>query len=366
MPPQATAYIALGSNLGDRRANIKNALDSLTAGRISLQRCTEPVETKPLGSSDQPKFLNAVAEIQTEFNPHDLLAKMLQVETELGRKRTHKWSPRTIDLDLLLYDDQAINSENLTIPHPQMHLRSFVLKPLCELNPNLIHPALNVTIADLAARLNGCDFVLNPNVPQLVSIAGVIGVGKTTLATKLSKQLNAELLLEPYDTNPFLPQVYAGRNDLALHCQLYFLLNRTDQLNPANFITAQMLFTDYIFEKDLIYATQLLDHDQLSVYDRLYPDCAQSVTKPVLAVYLRDTCENCLSRIHHRNRPYEQRINLDFLAALDRAYEQLFARWTACPVIKILKSEFDCTRPADINYLITQINAYCACETTDT
>ncbi len=358
MPPQATAYIALGSNLGDRHANLRNALDFLTADRITLRRCTEPVETEPLANPDQPKFLNAVAEIQTQFNPHDLLARMLQVETELGRERTQKWASRTIDVDLLFYDDRTINTENLTVPHKQMHLRSFVLKGLCKLNPNLVHPALNVTVTDLAARLNGRDFILNPNAPQLVSIAGLIGVGKTTLATRLSKQLNAELLLEPYDTNPFLPQVYAGRKDLALHSQLYFLLNRAEQLNPADFSASRLVFTDYIFEKDRIYARQLLSPDQLSIYENLYPACAQSVTKPVLVIYLTDMCENCLDRIHRRNRPYEQGIDVRFLSQLDTAHEQLFAQWTACPVIRISKCDFDCTRPADINYLITQINAY--------
>ena len=361
MPPQATAYIALGSNLGDRRAHLKNALDALAAtDGINLQCSTEPVETEPIANPNQPKYLNAVAQIQTGLDPHRLLNNLQNLETQLGRERKHKWDPRTIDLDLLLYDDRIINTENLTVPHSQLHLRSFVLKALCGLNPDLIHPVLNVSVTDLGARLNGRDFALNPQMPQLVSIAGLIGVGKTTLATKLSKQLKAELLLEPYDTNPFLPQVYAGRNDLALHSQLYFLLSRTSQLNPANFVPPQMLFTDYVFEKDRIYARQLLSPDQLSIYENLYPLCAQSVTRPVLVVYLRDTCQNCLDRIRRRNRPYEQKISLEFLAALDLAHEQLFARWTACPVIKISKSEFDCTRPTDINYLVTQINAYVA------
>jgi deoxyadenosine/deoxycytidine kinase len=243
-----------------------------------------------------------------------------------------------------------------------MHLRSFVLEGLCELNPDFVHPALGVQVSELAGRLNGDDFILDPQQPQLVSIAGLIGVGKTTLATKLSRRLNAELLLEPYDTNPFLPKVYAGKQDLALHSQLYFLLNRVEQLNQINFIAGQLIFTDYVFEKDLIYARQLLDEDQLSVYERLYPLCPVNVIKPVLVVYLRDTAENCLDRIHHRNRPYEQKIDTQFLSQLDAAYEQLFEKWTACPVIRISKSEFDCARPEDINYLITQINAYCACD----
>jgi 2-amino-4-hydroxy-6-hydroxymethyldihydropteridine diphosphokinase len=363
MSPPVTAYIGLGTNLGSKQENIRQACNRL--GELPDTKITavsSVIETGPLGPTEQPEFLNAVAETQTGLNPDELLAKLLEIETALGRDRKQKWGPRTIDLDLLLYGEKVVNSEDLTVPHSQMHLRSFVLKGLCELNPDIKHPALGVPVSELAERLNGGDFILKPQQPQLVSIAGLIGVGKTTLATKLSKRLNAELLLEPYDTNPFLPKVYAGKQDLALHSQLYFLLNRVEQLNPVNFIAGQLIFTDYVFEKDLIYARQLLDVDQLSIYERLYPLCPVNVAKPVLVIYLRDTAENCLDRIHHRNRPYEQKIDTQFLCRLDAAYEQLFAQWANCPLIRISKSEFDCTRPDDVDYLITQINAYCACD----
>jgi deoxyguanosine kinase len=363
MSPPVTAYIGLGTNLGSRRQNIQQACSKLgELPNTGLIAASTAMETEPLGPVDQPKFLNAVAEIETGLDPHDLLAKLLEIETAMGRRQTEKWGPRTIDLDLLLYADKVIDTEKLAVPHSQMHLRSFVLKGLCELNPEIIHPSLGVPVSELARRLNGCDFALDPQRPQLVSIAGLIGVGKTTLATKLSERLNTKLLLEPYDTNPFLPQVYAGRQDLALHCQLYFLLNRVEQLNPTNFMPARMLFTDYVFEKDPIYARQLLDADQLSIYERLYPLCPANVTRPVLVIYLHDTAENCLEQIHHRNRPYEQKIDTQFLSRLDTAYEQLFEKWTACPVIRISKSEFDCTRPDDVDYLIKQINAYCTCD----
>ena len=364
MAPQATAYIALGSNLGDRSAYIHNALDSLVAdAAISVIRTSELIETQPLGPQDQPKFLNAVTGIQTSLNPQQLLDTMFKIETHVGRCRGKKWAPRTIDLDLLLYDDQVIITDKLTVPHSQMHMRSFVLAGLCELAPDLVHPVLNVSVTELAGRLNGRDFALKPELPQLISIAGLIGVGKTTLATKLSEQLNAELLLEPYDTNPFLAKVYAGQNELALHSQLYFLLNRAEQLKPETLASAQLFFTDYIFEKDLIYARRLLDKDQLWVYERLYTACPEHVTKPVLVVYLRDTAENCLDRIHRRNRPYEQKIEPEFLSKLDTAYDSLFSDWMQCPLIKISKPEFDCTRQADIEYLINQINAYTVTET---
>jgi 2-amino-4-hydroxy-6-hydroxymethyldihydropteridine diphosphokinase len=363
MSPTVTVYIGLGANLGNRQENIQLACDKLSGlPQTKITAVSSTIETEPLGPIKQEKFLNAVAELQTDMSAGELLTKLLEIENAMARDRKQKWGPRTIDLDLLLYGDKIINSKDLNVPHSQMHLRSFVLKGLCELNPEIIHPELGVPVSELAGRLNGGDFILRPQQPQLVSIAGLIGVGKTTLATKLSKRLNAELLLEPYDTNPFLPKVYDGQQDLALHSQLYFLLNRVEQLNPVNFIAGQLIFTDYIFEKDLIYARQLLDADQLSVYQRLYLLCPVNVVKPVLVVYLRDTAENCLDRIHHRNRPYEQKIDTQFLSRLDVAYEQLFSQWTGCPVIRISKSEFDCTRPEDLDYLITQVDAYCTCD----
>ena len=163
MAPQATAYIALGSNLGDRSAYIQNALDFLvTDDAISLIRTSKLIETQPLGPQDQPKFLNAVTGIQTSLNPQQLLDTMFKIETDAGRCRGKKWAPRNIDLDLLLYDDQVIITDKLTVPHSQMHMRSFVLAGLCELAPDLVHPVLNVSVTELAGRLNGRDFALKP------------------------------------------------------------------------------------------------------------------------------------------------------------------------------------------------------------
>ncbi|MFA5424133.1 MAG: 2-amino-4-hydroxy-6-hydroxymethyldihydropteridine diphosphokinase [Phycisphaerae bacterium] len=366
MTISVTAYIGLGTNLGDRVQNIAQAKQALSGlKKTTLISASTEIETEPLGHTNQPKFLNAVAQINTELSPEELLAKLLEIETSLGRERKQKWASRTIDLDLLLYGDGIIESENLTVPHKQMHLRSFVLKGLCELDRQLIHPLLGVTVAELAARLNGCDYTLDAARPQYITIAGLIGVGKTTLATKLCGHLDADLLLEPYDTNPFLPKVYAGRQELALHCQLYFLLNRVEQLNPANFPLGRMLISDYVFEKDMIYAKRSLSSEQFAVYDSLYPDCAANVIKPILVIYMRDTAEHCLDRIHYRNRPYEQKLDTYFLSMLDADYEELFASWTNCPVIRLSTSEFDCTRPADMDYIISQISAYTTFKTAE-
>ncbi len=207
-----TAYIGLGSNLGNRKGHINSALKMLAEfSDIEVARVSELIETTPLAQAEQPEYLNAVAELRTTLSPEDLFKTLVNIETALGRIRQEKWSSRTIDLDILLFGQEVIDNPRLTVPHPQMHLRSFVLEGLCRLNGDLPHPVLKESVNELANRLAGCDFVPNPDLPQLVSIAGVIGVGKTTLAKKLSARLGCQMLPEPYDTNPFMPDVYAGK-----------------------------------------------------------------------------------------------------------------------------------------------------------
>ena len=356
---EITAYIGLGSNLGNRENYINSALKMLAeAAHIEVARVSELIETSPLAQAEQPEYLNAVAELRTTLSLEDLHKALLDIETSLGRIRQEKWSSRTIDLDILLFGSRVIDSPHLTIPHPQMHLRSFVLEGLCQLNGDLLHPVIKESVNELANRLNGCDFVLNPDLPQLVSIAGVIGVGKTTLAKKLSARLGCQMLPEPYDTNPFMPDVYAGKKDLALDSQLYFLTSRVEQLNHNTLKKGQIYITDYIFDKELIYSSQTLTQEQLTLYEKIYQPSKHKVTLPVLVIYLVDSTQNCLERIHKRNRPYEQKIEQRFLENLDAGYKQLLKHWKVCPVIRKQVSELDYTENANIDHLANQIKCY--------
>jgi 2-amino-4-hydroxy-6-hydroxymethyldihydropteridine diphosphokinase len=130
------AYIGLGANLGDREATIRAAADLLGAQRLS-----RIIETEPWGNEEQPKFLNAVAELETELEPRVLLDLLLDVEARLGRERdAMHWGPRLIDLDLLLYSDRIVEEPGLTVPHPFLHERLFALEPLAELAPDAVIP----------------------------------------------------------------------------------------------------------------------------------------------------------------------------------------------------------------------------------
>ncbi len=150
-----TAYVALGANLGDRAANLHRALELLEQSPgIEVIRASTFIENPAVGGpANSPAFLNGAAEISTTLRPRTLLDRLLEIEKKLGRVRSEKWSPRTIDLDLLLYGSQIIDEPGLTVPHPLMHERRFVLEPLSEIVPNVVHPIFNRTITDLLKSL---------------------------------------------------------------------------------------------------------------------------------------------------------------------------------------------------------------------
>ena len=146
-PPRITAYIALGSNLGDATGDdgpiqqVKRALRELRSlPRTQLVRHSSLYQSPPAGHADQPDYINAVAEVRTHLPPHDLLQALLQLEVRFGRRRLFRNAPRTLDLDLLLYDAQTLHDPGLTLPHPRMHTRPFVLVPLLEIAPQLEIP----------------------------------------------------------------------------------------------------------------------------------------------------------------------------------------------------------------------------------
>lgn len=147
-------FVGLGSNLGDRELNLRRALERLE--ELGPVRASSIRETDPVGVTDQPKFLNAAAELATELPPAELLERLLEIERELGRDRAteRRWGPRVIDLDLLLFGEEAIDEPGLTVPHPRLGGRRFVLEPLCELNEDLTLPD-GTRVRDLLAASAG-------------------------------------------------------------------------------------------------------------------------------------------------------------------------------------------------------------------
>jgi 2-amino-4-hydroxy-6-hydroxymethyldihydropteridine diphosphokinase len=145
-------YLSLGSNLGDRAANIARAAEELAKRGVRVTRSSSLYETEPVEFREQPWFLNSVVEAETELRPEELLAIALDVEGSLGRERRIPKGPRTIDLDILLYGDVVVHSVDLDVPHPRLAQRRFVLVPLAEIAPEAVHPVLKKTISALLAE----------------------------------------------------------------------------------------------------------------------------------------------------------------------------------------------------------------------
>lgn len=147
-----SVFVGLGSNLGDREKYLNSAAAALAKVRETKYVLASPVyESDPYGKTDQPKFLNAVVELETTLAPGELLAELKAIEKQLGRKGTEPWGPREIDLDILIYDGLVFSDDTVQVPHPDIGNRRFVLLPLREIAPDLVHPVNGMTVSELAS-----------------------------------------------------------------------------------------------------------------------------------------------------------------------------------------------------------------------
>jgi len=150
-----TVYLSLGSNIGDREGNLRDAIKRLAAPDLGVLRVSPVYETEPMGVTDQPWFLNLVVEAETTLFPVQLLSRIAKIERAMGRVRTRAKGPRTLDIDILLYGNAVVRTRDLQIPHPRMAERRFVLAPLADLAPTLRHPVLGKSIKELLDGLSG-------------------------------------------------------------------------------------------------------------------------------------------------------------------------------------------------------------------
>ena len=163
----SAVFIGIGANIGSVHENFAKALKS-------IRKCTRVVavsslyESNPVGPQDQPKFTNAVIKVETELAPFELLDRLKEIEREIGRKKTKRWGPRVIDLDIIFYGDLVISTDSLVIPHPRAHERRFVLEPLLEIEPTAWHPAKNMAVKDICSKLGDSQTISKTDGPEVL------------------------------------------------------------------------------------------------------------------------------------------------------------------------------------------------------
>ncbi len=189
-------YISIGSNLGSREENCKRAVSLLAESNVTIRKQSRMYETEPWGVKDQPPFINMAIEIETDKNPEDLLGILQNIEKHMGKAKTVKWGPRIIDLDMLFYDDLIIDTPQLEIPHPFMHEREFVLKPLAEIAPDKKHPVIGKTVKEMYEVVRKSSAKNNIH---LVLLPGMDGTGLLfePLLDALPKEIQPTVLSYP-------------------------------------------------------------------------------------------------------------------------------------------------------------------------
>ncbi|MEN6457470.1 MAG: 2-amino-4-hydroxy-6-hydroxymethyldihydropteridine diphosphokinase [Thermoguttaceae bacterium] len=327
--------IGLGSNQGDRRAALDRATDCLAAHpHIHAVSHSTWRETAPVGGpKGQTAFLNGAVRIETSLDPHELLDCLQEIENQLGRRRAEHWGPRTIDLDLLLYDERTIETPSLTAPHPRLAFRRFVLEPAAEVAPTMRHPKIGWSIARLLEHIN--------TTPRYVAIAGSIGAGKTHLAQRLADELAGQLIAEQPDWTR-LDKFYADTGGLAWQTELEFLRHRADLLTtpkPPN--EASWTLTDFWFEQSAAFARVWLSNDQQAALLRQQEQWLPTVPRPRLVVLLTAPAKLLASRVSGRGRPCERRLSAEQLERIQQAVIEQTARQDVGPVLRLSSEDAD-------------------------
>lgn len=334
-------YIALGSNKGDRMRHLQEAIDLIFRRIGKINSISRVYNTPALGFEDgagTADFYNGCIFIETDFSAREVMQKLLDIETLLGRTRTvgKGYESRTIDLDMIFYDEAILDSGLLTIPHPKMHLRKFVLQPLGDIAPSLMHPVFGKTVTEIlescgdSSIINPINIWLKNPMKQFdfgnynyIAIEGNIGAGKTSLTQRIANDFNAKLILERFADNPFLPKFYEAPQRYAFTLEMSFLADRyqqiTDDLSQLD-LFVDFVVSDYDIYKSLIFSKITLPEEEFRLYRKLFYLMYKDIPKPDLYVYLYQNTERLQENIKKRGRDYEQNIDSDYLEKINTGY----------------------------------------------
>lgn len=372
MKSQHQVVLSLGSNQGDRLRNIELCLQLIHQEIGTIIRVSKLYET-PSWGFDSDAFYNCALVIHTFASAEKILEHVLSIERQLGRIRGEAsgYQSRIIDIDLITFDSEIIETENLQIPHPLMQNRKFVLLPMLDLNIDWIHPVFYKKIAELlevSPDESVCTVVQkleNPldEIPleqfNYIAFEGNIGAGKTTLSTKIAEDFNAKTVLERFADNPFLPKFYEDQNRYAFPLEMSFLADRYKQLSDdlAQFdLFKDFIVADYHIFKSLIFAKVTLQEDEFRLYKTLFNIVYREMPKPDLYVYLYQNTERLLENIKKRGRSYEQNIPADYLDKINSGYLDYIKSQTNLNVLIVDVSDRDFVKnQEDYLYILDEI-----------
>ena len=334
-------HISVGSNIGDRFKNIQSSIDLIHSRIASFISISSIYETQSIGFKSDD-FYNICASFFSNKSPHYIINELLEIENILGRNRVKEkeYISRIIDIDILLIEDLVIKSEELKVPHVEMCNRRFVLEPLIEIDPNLIHPVNKTSLKDifnsldLNQKIQKKDLSLNNPASNLsvknynyIAIEGNIGSGKTSLSKQISADFNTKLMLERFIDNPFLAKFYKNPRDFAFKLEMSFLADRYQQTNKdlsqLNFFNNNII-SDYDVHKSLIFSKINLNPDEFNLYRKLFYSLYKSIVRPDLIIFLNQTIENLKINIKKRGRDYEASISDEYLISINKSYSEFF------------------------------------------
>lgn len=357
MKLQHQVVLSIGSNQGSRLENIQKCIDLIHQKVGTVIQVSKLYET-PAWGFESDAFYNCALLLHTNSSAQKILSHVLKIEKELGRIRSNHegYQSRIIDVDLIVFDSEIIDSEKLKIPHPLMQNRNFVLLPMQDLKLNWKHPILHKTITELIAVSpdeSVCTVVQDLENPlddislnqfNYISFEGNIGAGKTTLAHKIAEDFNAKTVLERFADNPFLPKFYKDQNRYAFPLEMSFLADRYQQLSDdlAQFdLFKDFIVADYHIFKSLIFAKITLAEDEYRLYRNLFDIIYKEMPKPDLYVYLYQNTERLLQNIKKRGRNYEQNIEASYLEKINNGYLEYIKSQTDLNVLIIDVSDRD-------------------------
>ncbi|MFT7334934.1 MAG: deoxyguanosine kinase [Porticoccaceae bacterium] len=372
MKSQHQVILSIGSNQGNRLENVKHCIELIHQEVGTVIKVSKIYET-PSWGFESDSFYNCALFVHTFSSAHKVLTQVLKIEKKLGRIRNEKkgYQSRIIDVDLIAFDTEIIDTGKLQIPHPLMQERKFVLLPIQDLNLDWEHPILKKSILTLLQECHDdsncvvADHLENPlhNISfaqfNYVAFEGNIGAGKTTLATKISEDFNAKAILERFADNPFLPKFYEDQNRYAFPLEMSFLADRYQQLSDdlAQFdLFKDFLVADYHIFKSLIFAKITLAEDEYRLYRNLFDIIYKEMPKPDLYIYLYQNSERLLQNIKKRGRSYEQKIPAEYLDKINSGYLDYIKSQTELNVLIIDVSDRDFVKnQQDYLYVLDEI-----------